>query len=1807
MAAANAQVPDSDDEELGVPLGQQPAASSASVPVATNPFPLNSPAGSPTNADPARAILEQLAATTQLLSNIVLNQNQQPRASDSTPVASSSSAGFSDANKVLSKPDPFGSTSHEADLSSFQDWVQTFRNWITFADGEYEKLLQVVEKNLDKPIDLTTESDEVKQRGTKLYAVLSSMLRHKPRTILKQVEGRNGYEVWRQLHNVYAPKTRARSLAILNALTGAPVFTKDKTIQEQLFALERISNEYTRVSGRSVGDDVLLGTLLRCLPAHIRSHIQLVMTEGSTYNQVRQYILAYETTTTTWSPQKVHQALGVVAAPQVHNDSGPVPMEIDMVQTKGKGKSKGKGKEKGKSGKGKGEQGKSGKGKTKDKGKGKGSGKKSSSVDAQSCLYCHKPGHWKRDCRKLKADIAKGVVTCDAHGVVRAVEQAPDNASVAASSAAVSTVAPSHSASNAQPKRVARVQLQPQVFRLDAEDGSGPVDLTIYDISQGDAEMDIHVNMISSVDPSGLAGQGQASDVATGLPRRRNDGSQGSGQVELEAMYAALDVCNEHAHEGLTALDARNQHVHSVRALQKRSEATIDIILDSGADCSRGSWSNLGNGVIGCKAMSLTFVDTTLVPVQSIRWYRTTLVQRHSRWYLAEFAEDISRLEALDAPLERPEEVEGVITLSYDNPDIVPVDLGFELVAADPRVPSGEPAGDMRPATGSPQPEGQGQGAQAGAQALSGEPLGPAAMDVVPSAPEVGAQEGAQAHAGPPNAIQVGDVEVTAGSSHAVLKAACTACGISTSGNRGQLWMRLSKHVVQQEALAEHGVAHTLERETTRQPLPQAVAAEPSAQQVHEHNLTHYPYKDWCPVCVCFKGRQDQHPSVSDHSGTSVSVLSFDYGFLSLRAGGDVMTALFAVDRQTKAVIGIPAKTKAGPSLSHTVTELARFVNWVGHNEIRFRCDNENPITKVCEATGDRISDCALSAICLIAEYDDVQSVCQIGELTLEHEDGVPEFVLDAGTANGLEDYEFGLDDDSYDDSNQELDPRLCIPRYDDSEPWMSPEALAELDDIADQHELARLQRMQVLLPPETLEGSTQPIKHLSTKMVRTWREKEDAASKPIWLRRSRYVAREFNWMSERSDCFSPASSAIANKLLPIIALQKNFALAAIDISDAFLTVKQKEPTLVEYIDKSGNRQSFALGRLLPGQRDGSKEWYLDFTQYLEQIISAQKCVAYPSLLRTPALDCLTQLHVDDVLVAALLAFLENELVAGLKQKYKVAVQILTLDNAITFLKKRHILLPGSEILIVPHPKHFEKLFALHGLKEGDCSKKTPFDPKLDEPDTSVPLEVAEASVFRTSLGILLYLSPELIECQNTIRALSAYMANPTRQAMSSLRHLVKYLLGASGNGLKLKKVAPGQGHAGWYDDPMPLETQSDSDWASSKGHRRSVSSSMVFVAGNLLYSASRCQRLVSLSSAEAEVHAATSTMCDGIFARLLIEFCTGHMPQVHHHLDSTAAMGILQRSGVGRIRHLSTRVLWTQQAVAEAKVVLHKISTDLNCADLGTKHMARARMRMLQFLLGSCDAYGNAIGEDDYLDFTAKQQFKKAVKAVQQVSPGQAKARVRQIMLAALMSMANATNALSPDDESNVNDNDQDDPDDGWMSPMMSLVSDAMAWMIVLYEQYPGLFTVVIQVALLILAFMIFGLCSYRRPVTQQRALQQDQDQASTGSQSPRVFNRPLNISIHMHQNQAAPGTPAMPYNISESESMNASVAESSSEPGIAGMSTASSSSQGVPCRRVCLQQGPRQRQSRWQGGWRQCGSPEVAVRNTTEWDVGN
>ena len=93
------------------------------------------------------------------------------------------------------------------------------------------------------PATLSSMPADQSSRSMKLYAILSSILKHRPKAILREVENRCGFETWRRLNNAYAPKTRARSMAVLTALMQTPHFTKDKTMRKQIQNMERVAAE----------------------------------------------------------------------------------------------------------------------------------------------------------------------------------------------------------------------------------------------------------------------------------------------------------------------------------------------------------------------------------------------------------------------------------------------------------------------------------------------------------------------------------------------------------------------------------------------------------------------------------------------------------------------------------------------------------------------------------------------------------------------------------------------------------------------------------------------------------------------------------------------------------------------------------------------------------------------------------------------------------------------------------------------------------------------------------------------------------------------------------------------------------------------------------------------------------------------------------------------------------------------------------------------------------------------------------------------------------------------------------------------------------------------------------------------------------------------------------------------------------------------------------------------------------------------------------------------------------------------------
>lgn len=137
----------------------------------------------------------------------------------------------------------------------------------------------------------------------------------------------------------------------------------------------------------------------------------------------------------------------------------------------------------------------------------------------------------------------------------------------------------------------------------------------------------------------------------------------------------------------------------------------------------------------------------------------------------------------------------------------------------------------------------------------------------------------------------------------------------------------------------------------------------------------------------------------------------------------------------------------------------------------------------------------------------------------------------------------------------------------------------------------------------------------------------------------------------------------------------------------------------------------------------------------------------------------------------------------------------------------------------------------------------------------------------------------------------------------------------------------------------------SDSDWATCKTTRKSVSSGCHMISGSVIYSASRTQRSIALSSTEAEIYVAISCCCDALLLKAMLETMFQRNALIRLRIDNSAARQWLRRQGTDRIRHIAVRGLWLQLEVAKGNVKIDTVSTTDNVTDLGTKHLEHSCM----------------------------------------------------------------------------------------------------------------------------------------------------------------------------------------------------------------------------------------------------------------------
>ena len=113
----------------------------------------------------------------------------------------------------------------------------------------------------------------------------------------------------------------------------------------------------------------------------------------------------------------------------------------------------------------------------------------------------------------------------------------------------------------------------------------------------------------------------------------------------------------------------------------------------------------------------------------------------------------------------------------------------------------------------------------------------------------------------------------------------------------------------------------------------------------------------------------------------------------------------------------------------------------------------------------------------------------------------------------------------------------------------------------------------------------------------------------------------------------------------------------------------------------------------------------------------------------------------------------------------------------------------------------------------------------------------------------------------------------------------------------------------------------------------------------HLIKSWSSTQASISLSSGEAEFNGVVRGAGIGLGYQSLVKDLGQHLP-VRVWTDSSAAIGVCSRQGLGKLRHLDTHTLWVQQAIRARKIVLCKVDGETNPADILTKHsLGRERL----------------------------------------------------------------------------------------------------------------------------------------------------------------------------------------------------------------------------------------------------------------------
>ena len=516
----------------------------------------------------------------------------------------------------------------------------------------------------------------------------------------------------------------------------------------------------------------------------------------------------------------------------------------------------------------------------------------------------------------------------------------------------------------------------------------------------------------------------------------------------------------------------------------------------------------------------------------------------------------------------------------------------------------------------------------------------------------------------------------------------------------------------------------------------------------------------------------------------------------------------------------------------------------------------------------------------------------------------------------------------------------------DSGEPECYDQAMQVEDSV--KWESAMKDEMDSLMSNQTWELAELPLdkKALHNKWVYRIKEEHDGNKRY----KARLVVKGFQQKEgvDYNEIFSPVVKLTTIRLVLKIVAAENLHLEQLDVKTAFLHGDLEEELYMRqpegFIKEDKKNLVRRLKKSLYGLKQAPRQWYKKFDSFMSSHgftrCQADHCCYFKKFDNN---FIILLLYVDDMLVVGS----DMQEIVNLKQKLSKQFEMKDLGAAKQILGMRIKRDTNSRTLLLSQDKYINKVLSRFNMQNAKVVI-TPLgvhfrlsieqSPKTEE-ERAYMAKVPYASAIGSLMYVMVCTRPDIAQA---VGAVSRYMNNPGKLHWEAVKWILRYLRGTTGKALCFK------------GGDTILTGYVDADLAGNVDIRRSTTGYVYTLGGTAVSWGSQLQKIVALSTTEAEYVAVTEASKEMVWLQSFLEELGKKQEDNVLYCDSQSAIHLAKNPSFhSRTKHIQLRYHFIRSLLEDGILKLEKISGAQNPTDMLTKTVTIDKLKLCSASVG--------------------------------------------------------------------------------------------------------------------------------------------------------------------------------------------------------------------------------------------------------------